>query len=114
MMDGITVLSISEGIIHGVGWNLDCTFLLVPLILFASLFLLGLIVEEGNLFAYGLTGLFIFGGLCYYNYRTRGEVGTYPIYKVTIDESVSFEEFNKRYEVINQDGLIYEIKERTE
>lgn len=114
MMDGITVLSVSEGIIYGVGWNSYCTFLLVPLILSASLFLLGLIVEDGDLFAGGLTGLLIFGGFCYYSYCTSGEVGTYPIYKVTIDESVSFEEFNKRYEVINQDGLIYEIKERIE
>lgn len=113
-MDGITILSVSENIIYGTGWNPCCTFLLVPLILSASLFLLGLVVEDGGMFAGGLIGLLIFGGLCYYTYRTNGEVGTYPIYKVTIDESVSFEEFNKRYEVINQDGLIYEIKERIE
>ena len=37
----------------------------------------------------------------------------YPIYKVTIDDNVSFAEFNEKYEVIKQDGLIYEVKERT-
>lgn len=37
----------------------------------------------------------------------------YPIYKVTIDDNVSFVEFNEKYEVIQQDGLIYEVKERT-
>lgn len=30
-------------------------------------------------------------------------------YKVTIDENVSFTEFSERYEIIDQDGLIYEI-----
>lgn len=36
----------------------------------------------------------------------------YPIYKVTIDDNVSFAEFNEKYEVIKQDGLIYEVRER--
>ena len=34
------------------------------------------------------------------------------IYKVVIDESVSMVEFNKRYEILDQDGLIYEIVEK--
>ena len=33
-------------------------------------------------------------------------------YKVTIDETVSMTEFHERYEIIDQDGLIYKIKER--
>lgn len=42
----------------------------------------------------------------------------YPIatdkytYKVTIDDSVSMIEFYNKYEVLSQDGLIFEIKER--
>ena len=36
----------------------------------------------------------------------------YPIYKVTVDEDVSFVEFNEKYEVIKQDGLIYEVREK--
>lgn len=36
----------------------------------------------------------------------------YPTYKVTIDDNVSFVEFNEKYEIIKQDGLIYEVKER--
>ena len=34
------------------------------------------------------------------------------IYKVIIDESVSMVEFNERYEILDQDGLIYEIVEK--
>ena len=33
-------------------------------------------------------------------------------YKVTIDETVSFQEFSERYEIVEQDGLIYTIKEK--
>lgn len=39
-------------------------------------------------------------------------VSTYPVYKVTIDDTVSMKEFNERYEILNQDGLIYTIKEK--
>ena len=37
----------------------------------------------------------------------------HTLYKVTVDEDVSFVEFNDKYEVIKQDGLIYEVRERT-
>ena len=33
-------------------------------------------------------------------------------YQVLIDETVSFVEFNERYEIISQDGTIYTIQER--
>ena len=35
-------------------------------------------------------------------------------YKVTIDDSVSYVEFMERYEVIDQEGEIYTVRERTE
>ena len=35
-----------------------------------------------------------------------------PIYKVVIKDSVSMNEFSERYEIINQEGKIYTIKER--
>ena len=34
------------------------------------------------------------------------------VYKVTIDETVSYLEFTERYKVIEQDGLIYTLEER--
>lgn len=33
-------------------------------------------------------------------------------YQVLIDETVSFVEFNDRYKIISQDGIIYTIQER--
>lgn len=33
-------------------------------------------------------------------------------YKVTIDDSVGFNEFNNRYEIVSQDGDVYTVVER--
>lgn len=35
-------------------------------------------------------------------------------YQVTISDEVNFNDFNKKYEIINQEGLIYTIKEKEE
>ena len=35
-------------------------------------------------------------------------------YQVIIDDSVNFNEFNERYEIIDQEGLIYTITEKME
>lgn len=40
-----------------------------------------------------------------------GEPETYC--QVTIDDSVSFNEFQKKYEIINQEGQIYTVKAKT-
>ena len=34
-------------------------------------------------------------------------------YQVIIDDSVNFNEFNEKYEIIDQEGLIYTITEKT-
>lgn len=46
-----------------------------------------------------------------------GEVNATPTayethYKVTIDDSVSFNEFLDKYEILGQDGKIYTVRER--
>lgn len=41
------------------------------------------------------------------------EIEYYPTYKVTISDEVSMNEFMDKYEILNQDGKIYTVKERT-
>ena len=36
----------------------------------------------------------------------------YTEYQVTIDDSVSFNEFTEKYEIIDSDGKIYTVKEK--
>ncbi len=35
-------------------------------------------------------------------------------YEVTISDEVNFNEFNERYEILDQDGKIYTVREKTE
>lgn len=42
------------------------------------------------------------------------EIEYYPTYKVTISDEVSMNEFMNKYEILNQDGKIYTVKERKE
>ena len=52
-----------------------------------------------------LAGLLILGAIIQpVNYETR--------YKVIIDDSISMIEFYEKYEVIEQEGLIFTVKER--
>lgn len=39
---------------------------------------------------------------------------TVPTYKVTVNDTISINEFYERYEVLEQDGKIFTIKEKTE
>ena len=46
-----------------------------------------------------------------------GSTTSYPTayethYKVTIDDNVSMNEFNEKYEIVSQEGKIYTIRER--
>ena len=36
------------------------------------------------------------------------------IYEVTVSDDVNFNEFNSKYEVVKQNGLIYTVRERVE
>ena len=40
------------------------------------------------------------------------EIEHYETYKVTISDEVSMNEFMDKYEILNQDGKIYTVKER--
>lgn len=40
------------------------------------------------------------------------EIEYYPTYKVTISDEVSMNDFMNKYEILNQDGKIYTVKER--
>lgn len=67
---------------------------------------------------YGLgaaIGLFIgmFAGFLFGTVIGIAEIEYYPTYKVTISDEVSMNEFMGKYEILNQDGKIYTVKERT-
>lgn len=106
-MTGVEILSMSP-IMHWESW----TFIVA----FAATIIIGIIagilcrdVGSGFLFAIitFIICALIFGGLGVGSYET----GKYK-YKVTIDDSVSMNEFLDRYEILDQEGKIYTVKER--
>jgi hypothetical protein len=57
----------------------------------------------------GLLGLFLFAAVCI----VSAEPSVYETqYKVTINESVSMVEFLDKYEIIDQEGKIYTVREK--
>lgn len=112
MIDGITVLSQSEIMITP-NWTYIITiiafitFVVSMIITFSSHHK---IIET----IFGISFiccfiLFIIGLFCMCFIESR--TGKYA-YKVTISNEVNFVELNNKYEIIDQDGLIYTIKEK--
>ena len=113
MIDGITVLHMYEQTISvvpavflwlGAVVGIILTILTILRICNASrvtgtnwLFFLG---------ALALTVLLLFGA-----FACTADIGTRTVYKVTIDENVSYKEFTRLYKVIEVEGDIYTIVE---
>lgn len=116
MMDGITVLSQNEIMTYPAWGAIMFMISVLLLIVFIMIYVLnnsnkyykiiGIIACTGAILS---TICLCIGGVIA-NFKNI-PTGKYT-YKVTISNEVNFVEFNNKYEVINQDGLIYTIKER--
>ena len=114
MIPGIEVLA--QEVISGPNDGLIALgFVFTILFIVGSIFLLALsFIDDVPLLA-GIATLclvlaFLIGS------ETNKEMNKKPYteYKVLISDEVSWNEFNERYEVINQEGKIYTIKEKVE
>ena len=112
MLEGIKVLSENYAHILPTGWWIS---LLVGL--FGSVIgIVGIIIacdehSLGGIIFTSFCSLICLSliGICIYYYTNKAPT-TY--YKVTIDDTVNFKEFNDRYEIKDQEGEIYTIVER--
>lgn len=112
MMEGITVLSENE-IMNMPTWTLVIT--IIGFIIFAISFMIFAICSNKiiqTIFAINSICCFIFYifGLFCMTF-IENPTGKYE-YKVTISDEINLVEFNEKYEIINQEGLIYTIKEK--
>lgn len=112
-MEGVNILS--ETVTRDIS-ILGCIVLICLGIisLIVSILLLVVSIQEGLgtyvfLSAIAILVSFVVGTIGIVNLSEK----PYIVYKVTIDDNVSFKEFNERYEIIKQDGLIYEVKEKS-
>lgn len=110
-MEGIEILSVGEEIIRsGFNWT-------AAAIAFIVLGIIGALVyfAEGGIDKTSAIIITLIIGLVFafpIGFATSPQVGSIPTYKVTIEDSVNFNEFNEKYEIIEQDGKIYTVKER--
>ena len=111
MMEGITILA-QEAVVE---YNVIAPFLwLLGLMVGGVLLgaLISKIAEDDRPLIAGIIFGCILGFVAFAWQANIGiPTGEYK-YKVTIDETVPLVEFYERYEIINQDGMIYEIRER--
>lgn len=111
-MEGVDILS--QEIIYNT--ILPAGFMLLSLIttaIFLGLVAYGVSIENKVLFIIGIMSMIICfcGSIILGTTPNKNDIN-YIEYKVTIDDSVSFTEFNTKYEILDQEGKIYIVKER--
>ena len=118
-MTGVEILSITEHAIMEHAWSWQMWFgLFIGLTCFCVLigFIQGLCDCDvgGGVLAGLIVGLIcalILSPICTALFSKK-DVGKETHYKVTIDDSVSMNEFLDKYEILDQEGKIYTVKER--
>lgn len=110
IMNGIEVLSKSE--IKSINISAFLIILLASiLIILAGVYICTSIFDINENLLY--TGVVLIILLSVFMALKTSTTGEYEYeYKVTISDEVSMNEFMKKYEIINQEGKIYTIKER--
>lgn len=118
-MNGVEILNITEHAIMEPAWSWQMCFgLFVGLACFGVLigFLQGLSDCDigGGILAGLIVGLIfaLVASPVLTALFSKKEVGKEYHYKVTIDDSVSMNEFLDKYEILDQEGKIYTVKER--
>lgn len=108
-MEGVTILAVNEAVEASVfNWVAAIGFLFLGIIIG---FIQGITGDAPGLgLLLGVIIGLIFGALMG---LATAEPASPETYKVTISDTVNFNEFNERYEIIDQEGLIYTITERT-
>lgn len=109
-MDGVTILNTIE--LTGVGKNVIIAF---AVSFFIALFLTLILQVSKNscVLVFLLIDLIVFIGCVFVSWYQSENHKTGEIrYEVTIDDTVSMTEFNKKYEIIEQRGDIFVVKEK--
>jgi hypothetical protein len=112
LMEGLTLLSTETvGCVNPAIMQFCCAmFIIVGLITLVASIIAGIVFDTDT----ALIGLLftIIATMIGVGCGAISDNPQHNVYKVTIDESVSMVEFHQRYEIVDQDGLIYEIVEK--
>lgn len=113
-MDGITILKSYEVVAYTTwGWSW-AGFAIALLGLVMAIDITYLIIKEKSYSdIVGLVLMLFLGGLLSLVYFNSGTKVYEPRYDVYIHGTINMDEFNEKYRVIDQDGLVYTITENT-
>lgn len=116
-MTGVEILATQEIIIsYTFNWEMYLTIVLISTVISTALF---------GMMAFELCGFWSFLNAFICSIIVSGFIGLFPAlftlpdeyethYKVTISDEVSMNDFLERYEIIDQEGKIYTVRERYE
>lgn len=116
-MSGVEILATEEVVVAWASWNWKGFLLTVGLAFFVGI-IAGILAGASDDWGLGVIiflVVFIAGGALFGTLVgcTTGEPVEYETqYKVVIDDSVSINEFTEKYEIIDQDGKIYIVREK--
>ena len=105
-MTGVEILS-STAVTAWHTWTVIVTFLIAVIIVIAVAFF----TEDAVYSIIAGFAAFLICAMVFGSGVGEYETGEY-IYKVTIDDSVSMNEFLDKYEILDQEGKIYTVKEK--
>ena len=114
-MTDIEILAVEKIVtVYGFSWDIFWEHCLCLTFIFFAMTVVFLYIILGNWsFLFGcIVGLLISVPLAYTTANDVVPLEYEYHYKVIIDDSISMEEFNNYYQVIDKEGLIYTIKEK--
>ena len=117
-MSGVEILAFEEVAVEWAGWSWSGFWTAIGVVSVIAVFagvIFGLVEDDIVAFIIAFLAVLILGGgMAGVAFgKCTAEPTKYEThYKVTVDESVSMIEFNKKYEVLEQEGKIYTVRER--
>ena len=117
-MSGIEILTSNEVAVVYEKFNWSNFWIAIAIATFGALivgFAVGLDSHDGVIGLLAFASALIIGGLVFgpiIGCNTGEPIKYETQYKVTINDSVSMTEFLDKYEIIDQDGKIYTVRER--
>lgn len=113
LMQGVTILSETQLVKLGTGFNKAFFILFVCTVFFLVLALVAANKKWEAIFEGLFWSLVMIGGLLtFLAFCICCPKYYYKQYKVLIDDNVSFTEIHEKYEVVDQEGLIYTLNSK--
>lgn len=115
MLDGINVLAHSTTLVEiGTTWGFSIAAIASSILLILGLIVIYIMVTEKDFPPIGIFSAIVLIAIGIWGWSQKPIKQECAMYKATIEDNVSFNEFNQRYIVLNKEGDLYTFRERAE